>query len=63
MNEPPFIKQMLCGVHTEDGFVIVTSSVLQNESVLSFNMCTGKSTIPSEVINLLKFSRSLNYQN
>jgi len=50
MNDPPFLQQMICGVHTENGFSVVTPSVLQNEeSVLSFNLCGNQSKTPQEV--------------
>lgn len=45
----PFFKQMLCGVHTERGFCIVSSSVLKYEGKLGFSSCTSQDKFPSEV--------------
>ena len=49
-NDPPSLKQMLFGVHTESGFSFLTSSVLRNESVFSVGLCGGCSKIPHEVL-------------
>lgn len=52
INDPPFLKQMICGAHTEHGFSFIPSSVL-NDPSLSFGDCGCFSVekIPSEVLN------------
>jgi len=49
----PFFKQMLCGVHTENGFCVVSSSVLKYEGKLNIGSCTGNSKLPSEVLKFI----------
>jgi len=50
VTDPPFLKQMHCGVHTESGFSFVSSSVLMNDANFGGGFCgLGSTKIPSEV--------------
>lgn len=49
LKDLPFLRQMLCGVHTEEGFCVVSSSVLRNEGNTGFSLCGSDSKLPVEV--------------
>ena len=49
VKDLPFLKQMLCGVHTEEGFCVVSSSVLRNESTFTRTLCDRAGKMPGEV--------------
>ncbi len=56
VKDLPFFKQMLCGVHTEEGFCVLTSSVLRNENTSRLGFCDRSGKLPAEVIHCLLFS-------
>jgi len=50
VKDLPFLKQMLCGVHTEEGFCVLRSNVLRNEYSSNLGFCSRYGKLPDEVI-------------
>ena len=55
----PFFKQMLCGVHTEEGFCVINSSVLTRESKFQIGLCNHDDKLPHEIKKINEHKESL----
>lgn len=50
MSELPYLRQMLCGIHTEEGFCRVYPSFLKTKNIRSIEIISNYTDLPMEVI-------------
>jgi hypothetical protein len=49
VSDTPFLKQMMCGVHSEEGFTAVSSTVFHQSQMVKFSFWQKHGKLPKEV--------------